>query len=83
MVRQCSLTKDIIVAYEHTQELSRKHAGKNFRCPTCDINRIAKAKLCKEEWNHTGCKCTMEYLDATGQKAAFEYEKIKRLPGTR
>lgn len=53
--------------YQITQNLSKDNQGKNFRCPCCDTRRIAKAGRTKEDdWYHTGCRCTYEYLSAHG-----------------
>lgn len=52
--------------YKITQNLSKENEGKNFRCPCCTILRIAKADRKPDDWFHTGCRCTREYLSAHG-----------------
>lgn len=51
--------------YEITQGLSNDNKKHNFRCPCCGLTRIAKAKTdAKDDWNHTGCRCTYSWLSA-------------------
>ncbi len=52
--------------YTITQKLSQDSKNRNFRCPVCDLNRIAKARTKDDDWFHTGCKCTYQYLSAHG-----------------
>ena len=52
--------------YTITQKLSQDNKNRNFRCPVCDLNRIAKARATDDDWFHTGCKCTYQYLSAHG-----------------
>lgn len=56
-------TTMIAKCFEITQQLSKDHQGHNFRCPCCTVNRIAKAKVNENEWNHTGCNCTLKWLE--------------------
>ena len=55
-------------SFELTQKLSRINNKRNFRCPCCQLNRIAKAQTGeKNEWLHTGCCCTYRWLRAHGK----------------
>lgn len=54
--------------FELTQQSSKRHKGVNFRCPCCSLTRIAKgATHEKDEWFHTGCRCTYKWLDLHGK----------------
>ena len=54
-------------AYEISQDYSKENKGKSFICPVCKIKRIAKSPQDKAGWNHTGCKCTYNYLEINGK----------------
>lgn len=66
MRKQEPSIESIEKCFEITQELSKDNIGRNFRCPCCDVRRIVKARTNKDDWLHTGCNCTYNYLSAHG-----------------
>lgn len=63
--------------FEITQKASRFNKNHNFRCPCCHLNRIAKGLIGeKDEWFHTGCRCTYQWLSLHGKLFAPMIERF-------
>lgn len=55
-------------SFEITQKASRFNKNHNFCCPCCHLHRIAKGLIGeKDEWFHTGCRCTYQWLSLHGK----------------
>lgn len=64
-------------SFEMSQKFSRMNGKHNFKCPICKLTRIAKAQTGeKDEWLHTGCRCTYQWLSAHGKLFVALSEKF-------